>query len=180
MKSTKHSGPNWYAVYTKPHFERKIFQALDRSNFHVFLPLIKEKRVWSDRIKTVKVPLLPNYLFVKIHEHETKSIFDFPGVVRYVSSEGKPSVIKEKDIEYLEKIVNNGFKARNTCILDVGEEVRITRGPLVGCEGRLLKKLGKTRIVLQISAIPRAISVEVQASDIEKIGTPCKSGVTSY
>ena len=131
--------------------------------------MVKEKRIWSDRIRTLNVPLLPNYIFFKTSTQNTNAVFDFPGVVRYVCSEGKPAVISEKEILYLQTIVNDDFKPVKTENFQLGDKVKIVNGPLKGAIGTLDKKLGKTRIVLIISGIQQAISIEVQACDIEKL-----------
>lgn len=159
----------WYAIYTRSQFEKKVHRELERSKFQVFLPLVKEKRNWSDRIKTISVPLLPSYVFVKLPLNEMQQVFYYPGVVRLVSFEGKPCEIREEEIRLLEKIVTHGFTAENTAHVGVGDSVRIVRGPLKGWEGLVENKKGQSRIVFQIASIRQCISVEVGMEDVEKI-----------
>jgi len=176
MFSSQKAYPNWYVVYTRPHYEKKISRALDRAGIIAFLPLIKEQRIWSDRIKTVTVPLLPNYLFVRLESHRTNSVFAFPGVLSYVSLDGKPVIIRSQEIEYLREVVKHGNYTQSTTNFDLGEEVKIVRGPLKGWEGRLTKKMGRTRVTFQITGIRQAMCIEVQAGDIEKIGSTTVAG----
>ena len=151
----------WYAIYTRSRFEKKIYRLLERSGFQAFLPLVKEKRVWSDRIKTVQVPLLPGYVFVKTSRNQFSHIYPYPGFVRFVAFEGKPSVIREQEIELLEKIVTHGFSAQPATRCELGDWVRIVRGPLKGWEGRVESKRGGGRIVFQFEGIRQGICVEV-------------------
>ncbi|MCB9267675.1 MAG: UpxY family transcription antiterminator [Lewinellaceae bacterium] len=161
--------PKWHAIYTKSRFEKKIYRALAQSEFEAFLPLIKEKRVWSDRLKTVEVPLLPSYVFVKVPKNCIHQLYYYPGFVRYVSFGGKPCVVRQEEIELLEQIVRHGFQAQQSVICNVGDAVRVIRGPLKGWEGRVELKKGGTRIVFQFNSIQQAISVEVEVSDVERV-----------
>jgi transcriptional antiterminator RfaH len=103
-----------------------------KQDFSLFLPLIKEKRVWSDRIKTVLVPLLSSYVFIKTTKQFFPQIYPLPGFVKFVAFEGKPCTIREKEIELMEKIVAHGFQVLPATRCRVGDWVRINRGPLTG------------------------------------------------
>jgi len=169
MNSLQSNGDKWYAIYTKSRFEKKIYSSLKRSGFQTFLPLIKEKRVWSDRLKTVLTPLLPSYVFVKTSFDQIHKVYYYPGFVRFVSSEGRPCEIKEEEIGLLEKIVMHGFQVQPSSNCSVGDEVRIIRGPFKGWEGKVVRKNGKARIVFQFIKLQQAISVEVKTCDLKKI-----------
>lgn len=159
----------WYAIYTKSRFEKKICSNLQKTGFNIFLPLVKEKRTWSDRIKTVQVPLIPSYVFIKIMISQFPRVYYYPGFVRFVSFEGKPSEIREDEINLLKEIVAHGFHAEKATDCKVGERVRIVRGPLKDWEGRVECKKGRSRVVFQFESMHQAIIVEVELSDIEKV-----------
>lgn len=159
----------WYAIYTRSRCEKKIYNALIQSGFETFLPMIKEKRAWSDRVKTVQVPLLPSYIFIKAKIAEFSKAYYCPGFVKFVSSEGQPCEIEENEINLLKNIITNGYKVKKNDGFVVGEMVRITRGPLRGWEGKIDRKKGGSRIVFQFDSIQQSICVEVGAADVEKI-----------
>ena len=48
---------NWYALYTKPRFEKKVSSLLFENNFNCYLPLVSTIKQWSDRKKKVELPL---------------------------------------------------------------------------------------------------------------------------
>lgn len=159
----------WYAIYTRSRFEKKIYRALQKSEFEAFLPLIKEKRVWSDRLKTVEMPLLPSYVFVKLPKNKIHYIYNYPGFVRFVCFEGKPCVIKEEEIVLMEKIVTHGFPVEKSSHCGVGDYIRVIRGPLKGWEGRVECNRNKSKIVFVIEGIGQAISVEVGMENVERL-----------
>ncbi len=162
------SDRHWYAIYTRSHFEKKVYQELQESKFQAFLPLIKEYRAWSDRVKRVSVPLIPSYVFVKLDRKSIPSINYCPGVVRIVTFENKPCEVREVEIHLLEQIMTHGIPVQHVLSYTVGDSVRIIRGPLKGWEGNIETKKGQSRIVLQISSIAQSISVEVGLGDIGK------------
>jgi len=168
--------PNWYAIYTRSRFEKKVYHALQQKGLEAYLPLIKEKRRWSDRIKSVEMPLLPSYVFLKANRTNIHQAYLCAGFVRFVSSEGKPCTIPDQEINLLKNIISNGYAVRKNSEFEVGERVSIIRGPLRGWEGRIDQKKGNSRIVFQFDSIQQSICVEVNASDIRKIRSTEKSG----
>ena len=49
--------PQWFAVWTRSRQEKAASTMLEALGVPHFLPLISERRQWSDRRKMVKVPL---------------------------------------------------------------------------------------------------------------------------
>lgn len=168
MYTTNSIAEKWYAIYTKSRFERKINNALQKSGFQTFLPLIKENRVWSDRVKSVEIPLLPSYVFVKTHYTDFSKFYHFPGFLRFVSMEGRPCTLKEDDINLLRQLVRGDLQTKVSSNCKVGDVVRVIKGPLRGWEGRIERKMGESRIVFHFSSIQQAISVDIPAHFVEK------------
>jgi len=82
---------SWYAVQTRARHERVVVQRFREKGLTTFLPLVTEVRRWSDRKKSVEVPLFGCYVFVKMMPTNedrlkvlrTDSVFDLVGVSRY-------------------------------------------------------------------------------------------------
>ncbi|MCB9266210.1 MAG: UpxY family transcription antiterminator [Lewinellaceae bacterium] len=159
----------WYAIYTRSRFEKKLYKAMLGAGLMGFLPLVKEKRAWSDRLKTVEVPLLPSYVFVNADKAQLKKLFYCPGFVRLVSFEGKPCEVRPEEIELLQQIITHGHKAQVTAYCSLGDRVKIIRGPLKGWEGTVEEKRGGGRVVFQFDCIRQALSVEVHMGDVERV-----------
>ena len=159
---------NWYCIYTKSRLENKLYQALLKSEFQAFLPMIKVKRVWSDRIKTLSVPLLPSYVFIRICSSRIYQLYAFPGFIRMVSFNGKPCVIRAVEISLLEQVEKYGFDSQIISICERGDWVRVIRGPLKGYEGRVEYQKGNTRITFQLDSLDKSVSVELGMADVEK------------
>ena len=162
----------WYAIYTRSRFEKKLHRALCKSGIKSFLPLVREKRRWSDRMKTVEVPLIPGYVFVNIPTTGISEIYNYPGFVRVVSFEGKPCEVRKQEIELLYRIIRHDFQVQNTYNYSTGDNVKIVRGPLRGWEGRIEGLRGKSSVQIYLECIGQFISVEINKSYLEQSHNP--------
>lgn len=129
----------WLAVYTRPRWEKKVNQLLREKGTESYCPLNKVRRKWSDRVKIVEEPLFKSYVFVKISDEERTGVRMTSGVINFVYWEGKPAVIKEKEIstirKFLDEYENVEVHARD---IKVDQRVIITSGPLMDQEGKVL------------------------------------------
>ena len=57
---------HWFAVYTKPRWEKKVSGILDDNGIENYCPLNKVVKQWSDRKKVILEPLFKSYVFVRV------------------------------------------------------------------------------------------------------------------
>ena len=93
---------NWYVVYTKPKWEKKVAERLAAIGVVTYCPLVTQTRQWSDRKKTVRVPLFNSYIFVQMEEKERNRVFEVTGALRYLFWLGKPAVVRNSEIESIQ------------------------------------------------------------------------------
>jgi transcription antitermination factor NusG len=142
---------------------------LTKKNINAYLPLKKVIRQWSDRKKCVEMPLFPNYVFVKATKTEYSKVLDVHGIVRFVSFEGKPALLSEKEIHVLQTLVSGDWDVNKETYCSVGDRVKVVQGPFIGLEGILLERKGSKRFGIKLKSIEQAFSVEIQSCFIEKI-----------
>ena len=130
----------WYAVYTRPRWEKKVAHLLQGGGIESYCPLNKVRRKWSDRIKLVEEPLFKSYVFVKVDENDRTGVRMTDGVINFVYWDGKPAVVKEKEIEaiklFLEEHENVSLVKMD---LKPNDRVRIVSGPMMDNEGKVLE-----------------------------------------
>ena len=56
-------------------------------------------------MKIVEEPLFKSYVFVKVSDEDRTAVRMTPGVINFVYWEGKPAVIKEKEIKCYQTIL---------------------------------------------------------------------------
>src|SRR5882672_9281224 len=99
------SGKNWYAVYTRPKWEKKVAELLNRKNIDNYCPLQKSIRQWSDRKKTIFEPLFNSYVFVNVSETDHLRVKETDGILNFVYWLGKPAVVKGAEIEAIRALL---------------------------------------------------------------------------
>jgi transcription termination/antitermination protein NusG len=158
----------WFAVATRPRHEKTVDAKLEALGIDHFLPVIEEEHVWSDRRKRVLVPLFAGYLFIRVAMSNTVRVRvgGVPGVIDLVGNQGGPLPISGVEIDSIRTLLNAGRPCSPHPYPEEGQPIIITRGPLEGLQGRFIRVSGKSRIVVTIQTIRRAVSVEVGSDDI--------------
>lgn len=135
----------WLAVYTRPRWEKKVNQLLAAQELETYCPLNKVRRKWSDRIKTVEEPLFKSYVFVKVSDEDRAAVRMTNGAINFVYWNGKPAVIREKEITAIRRFLNEYENVIARPIdLKLNQRVRITAGTLMDQEGKVLDVRRKT------------------------------------
>ena len=120
---------NWYVVYTKPKWEKKVADKLSQLGIEAYCPLITQVKQWSDRKKKIELPLFNSYVFVQLSDSDRNSVFQVAGVVRYLFWLGKPAIVKDQEIE----IIKKSLKAPNisdvtVSAIQVGDKIKLESG----------------------------------------------------
>lgn len=166
----------WYVVYTKPFYEIKLARSFMDFNFdndldyQSYLPMTKEVKIWSDRKKTVSVPLFKNYIFVKHDESGFNNIKKMPGFVQYIRFGQYPSVVPDDQIKIIKMILaEDEFAMSQSKTLVKGDKVRIISGPMTDLEGILIKDQKNLKVAIEIKHLDRSLQVHVPMSNILKL-----------
>ncbi len=145
FKKTMNLSRKWLAVYTRPRWEKKVNQLLIEKGLESYCPLNKVRRKWSDRVKIVEEPLFKSYVFVKVSDDDRTAVRMTNGAINFVYWDGKPAVIKEKEIIAIKRFLNE-YENVEAILSDlkVNQRVRITNGTFMDQEGKVLDIRHKT------------------------------------
>jgi transcription antitermination factor NusG len=161
----------WHAIYTKSRNEKRVAELLAEQGIEHYLPLIKRVRIWSDRKKTVEMPLFSSYVFVHIDEKEYYSCLNTQGIVKFVSFERKRVAIPEYQIQAIRNYCETGEEfIPNESDYTIGKRVKVIRGDMKGLEGRLTEILGKQRVKVEIESIQQSLFLQIPLGSLEIIG----------
>lgn len=129
----------WLAIYSRPRWEKKVDKLLTEKGIESYCPLNKVKRKWSDRVKMVAEPLFKSYVFVKVDDADRTTVRMTPGVINFVYWDGKPAIIREKEISAIRRFLNEHENVEvRPMKIAVDQRVKITSGPLMDQEGKVL------------------------------------------
>jgi len=160
---------SWFALYTKPRWEKKINALLLQKGIESYCPLNKVKKQWSDRIKVVEEPLFKSYVFVKIASDDQPQIRAINGIVNFVYWLGRPAIIRDNEIENIKRFLNEYENVQITPLtMEVGDEVLVTTGPLMDKTGTV-KKILKNSVELVIECLGYKLTANLPKTKLKKL-----------
>jgi transcription antitermination factor NusG len=157
----------WYAAYTRANQEKRVAEHLLGRSVEYYLPLYPSMRRWKDRKVQLQLPLFPGYVFVRIGLRDRLQVLQIPGVAKLVGFNGTPTVLPQDEIEALRTSLAGSGRAEPHPYLTVGRRVTVKAGPLMGLHGILVKRKNRSRLVVSVDLIQRAVAVEIEEADIE-------------
>lgn len=144
---------NWYVVYTKPKWEKKVAEQLVQKGIECYCPLITQVRQWSDRKKKVEVPLFNSYVFVRLADTDRNLVFQSTGAVRYLFWLGKPAIVRDEEINTIKKwLITPDQYEISVSSLQVGDKVVLESGPFQSQQA-IVQEINKTSCVLVLESM---------------------------
>jgi len=161
--------PRWYAAYTKSRSEKKVLARLTNNGFEAYLPIKRKRHQWSDRLKWVEEPLIKSYIFIHVNEHDYYDAINTPGLVCYVTFEGKAAPIPDRQIDLLKMLLNEGAEMEvNNDHFAPGQKIIVISGTLVGMQGEMVEYRGKKKVLVRLGTTGTNLLVTVSLDLIEK------------
>lgn len=152
---------NWYVLYTKPKWEKKVAEQLSKNGIECYCPLVIQVRQWSDRKKKVEVPLFNSYIFVQLSEADRNVVFDSPGVVRYLFWLGKPAIVRDEEIKVIKKWLNNTVDTDiSVSHYKVGDSVEIESGPFLS-QKAIVQQVNSTNYILVLESLGCVLKMKI-------------------
>ena len=160
----------WFAIHTQCRHEQSVARQLSQKQIAAFVPVMRETHNWSDRRKTVEVPLFPCYVFVQASGWRELhlDVIRTRGVFQWVGTRGVPEEIPEAQIEAVRSMISNRLNVTPYPFLSIGQRVRVRGGSLDGVEGFLVRKNEKdARLVISIEMLQQSVSVALDGYQVE-------------
>lgn len=133
----------WYAVHTRPRWEKKVASMLQDKGIENYCPLNKVVRQWSDRKKTVLEPLFKGYVFVQVAEAAKWELLTINGIVNYVYWLGKPARIRDNEIDTIRRFLHEFEDIEVTeNNMTVNKTVQVKQGVLMNYRGIVIELHG--------------------------------------
>ena len=163
--SSLHSpNKNWYVVYTKPKWEKKVAEQLNLKNVDCYCPLITQVKQWSDRKKKVEVPLFNSYVFVHLEESQRNLAFLSAGAIRYLFWLGKPAIVRNEEIETIKKWLDSSQINEITVeSYQVGDKIKVVSGPFAN-QAAVVKDVSKNHYILVLESLGYVLKMKGKVS----------------
>jgi transcription antitermination factor NusG len=160
----------WFALRVKSNCERIVAAGVQHKGFEEFLPLYRTRHVWSDRTKTVDLPLFPGYVFCRLDPKGRLALLTIPGALHFVGVGKTPVPIVDAEIAAIQTAVRSGLAIEPWEYLEPDQLVRLDSGPLAGLEGLFVETRKGCRVVVSVTLLKRSIAVEVERHWVTPIG----------
>jgi transcription antitermination factor NusG len=159
----------WYAVYTKPRWEKKVYRLLQEKGIESYCPLNKVRRKWSDRYKVVEEPLFKSYVFVRVTEDEKLSVRMLNGVVNFVYWLGKPAIVKDKEIEIIRLFLKEYTEIKLIpAEVQVNQRIRVKSGIFMDHEAEVIS-VKPNYVMVVLESLGYYLKARIQRTDLEPI-----------
>ena len=161
----------WIVVRSKPRSEKVAHNELVKKNIESYLPLLKERRKWSDRKKWVEFPLFSSYLFARIDIKDSIFVLQTQGVNTIVKFGKQIAIVQNSVIEAIRLAMEGGYQLEPVEYFVEGNQVEVIAGPMKGVKGIIAKLKGQNRLIIKIDAIQQALSIQIESKFIRKINS---------
>jgi len=161
----------WYALHTHARHERVVEHRLREQGMETFLPTVCETHRWSDRKKTVEVPLFSCYVFVRctLNSADRTRVYRVESVHGFVGTRGAGMPIPDEQIESVRTALSQPTPCRSHPFLRVGQRVRVCGGAMDGVEGVFLSENGDQSLVISVEVIQRSLAIRIDGYDVKPI-----------
>ena len=163
--------PRWYALHTRARHEKMVEHRLREQGMETFLPMVKETHRWSDRKKTVEIPLFSCYVFVRCapDAEDRTRIYRVDSILGFVGVRGAGTPIPNDQIEGVRSVLSQTAPWRSHPFLKAGQRVRVCGGALDGIEGVFLSENGDNSLIISVEVIQRSLAVRIDGYDVKPI-----------
>lgn len=158
----------WWCVYTLSRREKEFMRKLAAFEIAHYGPVIpKRYRSPNGRLRTSYIPLFPNYVFMFGTEDDR-----YQAMTTNCISKCNPVTEPERlitDLRQIHSVVDGGVALTPESKLETGNRVRVRTGPFAGYEGSVIRREGKTRLLLSIKFLEKGVSMEMDEGLLEPI-----------
>lgn len=151
--------PQWYVLRTQPNHELTAALLLS-TRFHQYLPLYNHRTRWHDRVKVLRRPLFPGYVFCRFDFTRRHEVLATAGILRegILQFGGVPATLTDTEVESIRELekaaaVPSQFVA--------GCKIRVLDGALAGMTGVLTSIDNEMHIAVEVPILGRIVAVRL-------------------
>ncbi len=155
----------WWLIHSRPRQEKQVAGWLEREGLRVDLPLRPRVRIYPGKRVTFHHPIFPGYVFGAFPAERKNAVFASGHVAAIHPVVDQVRLVRE--LAALHRALEAGVELEDVAFLRAGQRVRITVGKLRGLEGIIVRRAGRTRLVLSVDLLQRSVAVEIDPEWVE-------------
>jgi len=176
---------HWYALFVQGNHEKNIAEKLnerEKENMsrpepfrkpavieRAYVPTKQVKRKWSDRTKIIDQVITTGLVFIQMRLENQKDIYIDPYIKHFLYDRDSrtPAIIPDEQMDSFIKLVG-GVEDISVGNPELGDKVRILRGPYEGMTGLLIRKDKGCRFQLRLCH-NLAFQFNINSEDVAKV-----------
>jgi transcription antitermination factor NusG len=156
---------DWFVLRTRSRQEKILAADLRSNRIAYFLPMLRTERMYANYRVTVELPLFPGYLFLRGSLDDAYWADRTRRVAQIIQVTNQSKL--DAELASLAQALSVNAKLDPYPYLKRGVRVVVKSGPLRGLHGLIEDRTRRHRIILQIEALGQAVSLEVDAANVE-------------
>jgi transcription antitermination factor NusG len=157
----------WWLAHTKPRQEKAVAGDLLAREVAYYLPLVTRKSLTRGRTRVARIPLFPGYIFIRgdredrlsaLQTNRLLTIRDVPDGER----------LRLQLLRFAELIALGAPLVRESRLM-AGERVRVKAGPFRDTEGVVLRRNGKTELLIAVDFLQQGATLEIDDCMLEPV-----------
>ena len=173
----------WYIVHAYSNFEKRVketileqarAQGLEDQFSEVLVPTEDVVEIRRGRKVNAERKFFPGYVLVKMEltDQAYHLIKNTPKVTGFLGSGSKPMPVSEREVARIIGAIEEGVeRPKPTISFEIGEQVKVTDGPFASFNGSVEDvDEERARLKVTVSIFGRATPVELEYSQVEKVG----------
>ena len=157
----------WWAVFTKARQEKALARELLADDIPFYLPLVAHDRRVRGRRRTSYLPLFSGYLFLYASEPQRLHCLRTSRVVRMLDVPDPGQLVA--DLRQVNCLIESEAPLMVEKRLSPGQHVRIKDGPMMGLEGTVTARRGKTHLLVAVRFLNSGVSVQIDDYRLEPL-----------
>ena len=158
----------WWAIYTKPRFEKKFMRQLFESQVPFYGPMIARRfRSPNGKLRLSIEPLFPNYVFIHGTEMQRYTAVCTGSVSRWMPVINPNELVT--DLRQIHNLILTEAPLAPELRLQPGQRVRVRSGVFKGFEGVILRRENQVRLLIAVRYMGRGASVALDDCQLEPI-----------
>ncbi len=172
----------WYVLHTYSGYENKVKKnletrietmGLENNVFGIEIPteMVTEIKEGGRRIESEK-KVFPGYVLVRMEldDRSWAAVRNTPGVTGFVGSQGNPAPLTREEYNKIMKRTSAAAPKKTSTVLEVGQSVKVTNGPLSDFDGTVVEVSPETgKVKVTVSIFGRETPVELSFDQVARI-----------
>jgi transcriptional antiterminator RfaH len=158
----------WWSLYTRSRREKDLMRKLRAQSIAFYSPtVVKRSRSPQGRIRESYIPLFANYVFMFGTEEDRYQAMTSNCIARYDVVRQRQWLVE--DLRRIQLAVQTGEPLTPEAKLEAGQRARVRSGPFRGIEGVVIRREGKTRLLMSVRYLEQGVSMQLDEGVLEPL-----------